>query len=68
MQAIQEQLSQQSEEHKELQEAWTAKLEDELAALSAQHSQKLRTVESNFEDKVKSLETRCVSETCFCTV
>ena len=48
------------EEHKQEKTAWTAKLEDELAAASTQHSQQLRTQEHSYKEQLEAAESKFV--------
>ena len=58
MQELQEHLTTRVEENKQERIAWTAKLEDELAAASAQHSQHMKAQEFSYNKQIEELETK----------
>ena len=60
MQELQEHLVKLNEEHKQEKFAWTAKLEDELAAASTQHSQQLRAQEHSYQEQLETAEAKFV--------
>ena len=60
MQELQEHMVRLDEEHKQEKIAWTAKLEDELAAASTQHSQQLRAQEHSYKEQLETAEAKLV--------
>ena len=60
MQELQEHLNILVEEHKQEKMAWTAKLEDELASASTQHSQQMKAQECSYKEQIESLEAKYV--------
>ena len=60
MQELQEHLVKLNEEHKQEKIAWTAKLEDELAAASTQYSQQLRAQEQSYKEQLETAEVKFV--------